>query len=69
MMLNTSMGANVRLWSQKLIIGLLFMFLIGPASADPPPDPPEDIILPSVFCFRVTDIDQVVGDPEGDRFA
>jgi hypothetical protein len=35
-----------------------------PALADPPPEPS----LPSVFCFRITDIREDKTDPQGNRF-
>ncbi|MDB9516887.1 PEP-CTERM sorting domain-containing protein [Roseofilum reptotaenium CS-1145] len=38
------------------------------ALADPPPAPPPNTQLPSVFCFRFTDIKAVENDPEGDKF-
>jgi len=35
---------------------------------DPPVTNPAGVILPRVFCIRVTDIAAVPADPEGDRF-
>jgi len=58
------MKSYSRVCSICLILGLVFT--IG-SPADPPP-PMGSYPIPMVFCFRVTDIREVAGDPEGDRF-
>jgi hypothetical protein len=45
-----------------------FLMVVAPGWADPFPPPPPGVEIPQVFCFRVTDIAAVAGDPEGDRF-
>jgi hypothetical protein len=44
--------------------GLLAVLLQSPAMADPPPVP----VFPEVFCFRITDIEDVKSDPTGKTF-
>jgi hypothetical protein len=50
-------------WSVMVSLALI---TAAPLQADPPPTRADDI--PTVFCFRFTDIEAVAGDPEGDRF-
>lgn len=61
--------------SKPLLAGLIVALIsagvwLAPqfAVADPPPPEPPGIEIPEVFCFRITDLADVLGDPEGDRF-
>lgn len=49
---------------------LLAAFVLGglPSVADPPVSPPPGVQFPTIFCLRITDIREVPGDPENDRF-
>ncbi len=49
-----------------LIVGVTGTLGVFEGRADPPP--PTTFPIPMVFCFRITDINRVPGDPEGDRF-
>lgn len=50
--------------TRTLVAAAVSMAIAGPALADPPANPD----LPSVFCFRITDMERVAGDAEGDAF-
>jgi len=58
---------NILLFAVAAIMIFSLYALPNQVRADPPPDPPGPT-LPIVFCFRITDINQVSGDPEGDKF-
>ena len=50
------------------LVALMVGAIADRAIADPPPPPPPATQLPSVFCFRFTDIKAVEDDPEEDKF-
>lgn len=50
-------------------VGLLILLSNRIGLADPPPQPPvPQITLPGVFCFRITDIEEIKADPLGSSF-
>ena len=51
-----------------LSVTLAGLWVSASGKADPPPPFPPGIEIPDVFCFRMTDIAEVDGDPEEDRF-
>jgi hypothetical protein len=53
---------------QARLCPAILLAFAGGAYADPPPTNPPDIVLPNVFCFRITDIERVAGDPGANAF-
>lgn len=68
--LNTTISQRkaLALFPMVILLGSSLLFNPIPLMADPPPEPPPGTILPKVFCFKITDIREVKGDPEGNKF-
>ncbi|GBF82731.1 hypothetical protein AsFPU1_4165 [Aphanothece sacrum FPU1] len=67
--LKTFCKYSINLAKVGLSVGIFVGAAVSPAFADPEvPQPPEKPPLPTVFCFRFTDIKQSTGDPQNNRF-
>jgi hypothetical protein len=61
--LSSLSGLAVKATAATLAVGVIDL-ISKPALADPPPNPG----LPSIFCFRITDIREDKTDPENNKF-